>query len=147
MSHIAPRNLTILALTTALAAGPVAGAAPASSAHATPAAGRTASAISTGVLTAAPSALVHNGRAHVHLTAPGAGRLTLKIVHRGRTIGRRTLTLSTGGARTISVLLQRSALHELRSGNFSAGLRVTFVAADGTVQTRSFGLRLKRAPS
>jgi hypothetical protein len=146
MNHIAARNLTILALTTSLAAGPVAGSATASSARATPPAGRTAFAISTGVLTVAPSALVYNARAHVHLTAPGAGRLTLKIVHRGSLIGRRTLTISTDGARTIGVLLQRAALHELRSGNFSAGLRVTFVAADGTVQTRSFGLRLKRAP-
>jgi hypothetical protein len=51
-----------------------------------------------------------------------------------------------GGPRAIGVPLTRAALNELRQGNFSAGLRLTFVSADGTRVTRAFGLRLKRAP-
>jgi hypothetical protein len=111
----------------------------------TPARTGTTSAATSGLLTASPSATVFDGRAHIHLTVPGPGRLSLKIVHHDRPIGRRTVTTRGRGARAIGVPLTHAALHELHEGNFSAGLRVTFAGADGTRLSRSFGLRLRRA--
>jgi len=135
-----------LAVSAALV-GPAAGASGASSSSAARAADRTHAAVTPGVLTASPSAVVEGGRARVHLTVPGAGKITLKIIHRRRPIGRRTLTLPRGGAQAIGVVLSRSALRELRDGNVSTGLRVTFAAAHGPPFTRGFGLRLKHSPT
>lgn len=95
------------------------------------------------VLTVMPSAIVRDGHARIALNAP-AGTARLRIVHHGRAIGVRSVTLSAAGPRTIPVALVSSARRELRNGNFSAGLRVTFVDVHGTRVVRRFGLRLKR---